>query len=104
MSDDIILSPGEGVAIYSIEEVVRLTGFTRHSLAVFCHQGFVLPVDGPHAPDDRWTFDDDALRLLRHLAQLHRAHGLDLDGLHVVGPLLAELEALRAEVRFLRRL
>jgi hypothetical protein len=54
-------------------------------------------------PDDRWTFDDDTLRLPRHLTQLPRAHGLDLDGWHVVRPLFAELEALRAEVRILRR-
>lgn len=103
MSDEPPVPPATGCTVYTIEEVVRHTGFSRHTLAVFCRQGFVLPVDGPHAPDDTWTFDDDALRLLRHLAQLHQYHGLDLDGLHVVGPLLAELEALRAEVRFLRR-
>lgn len=95
--------PDAGFTVYTIEEVVELTGFSRHMVAVFCRQGFVEPVDGPHTSDATWTFDDDALRLLRHLALLHRQHGLDLDGLHVIGPLLAELEALRAEVRMLRR-
>lgn len=103
MSDTNELQAGEGFTVYPIEEVVELTGFSRHTVAVFCRQGFVEPVDGPHTPDATWTFDDDALRLLRHLALLHRQHGLDLDGLHVVGPLLAELEALRMEVRALRR-
>lgn len=103
MSDTPPFDPDAGCTVYTIEEVVELTGFTRHTVAVFCRQGFVEPVDGPHTPDAAWTFDDDALRLLRHLALLHRQHGLDLDGLHVVGPLLAELEALRAEVRSLRR-
>ena len=103
MSDELPISTDPSCTVYTIEEVVRHTGFSRHTLAVFCRQGFVLPVHGPHAPDDDWTFDDDALRLLRHLAQLHQIHGLDLDGLRVVGPLLAELESLRAEVRILRR-
>jgi len=37
------------------------------------------------------------------LAQLHHRHGLDFDGLGMVGPILAELETFRTEVRFLRR-
>jgi len=103
MNEANAFGPAAGFTGYTIEEVVELTGFSRHTVAVFCRQGFVEPVDGSHTPDATWTFDDDALRLLRHLALLHQQHGLDLDGLHVVGPLLAELEALRAEVRVLRR-
>ncbi|MFI5358174.1 MAG: chaperone modulator CbpM [Opitutales bacterium] len=89
--------------LHPIEEVAQLTGFSRHTLVVFCRQGFVAPAAHHLPPDGEWTFDDDALRLLRHLAWLHQHHGLDLNGLRQVGPLLAELETLRAEVRFLRR-
>ena len=96
-------TPEEDDAHHAIEEVVKLTGFSRHTIAVFCRQGFVLPVDGKPAEEVEWTFDDDAVRMLRHLAQLHHRHGLDVDGLRLVGPLLAELEILRTEVRFLRR-
>lgn len=90
--------------LHSIEEVSELTGFSRHTLAVFCRQGFVAPADPGAGEVGTWEFDDDALRLLRHLALLHRTHGLDLEGLRLVGPLLAELESLRAELRFRRGL
>ena len=80
-----------------------MTGFSRHTIAIFCRQGFVAPAEERPDTEVEWTFDDDALRMLRHLAQLHHRHGLDLDGLRLVGPILAELEALRSEVRFLRR-
>lgn len=90
-------------SLHAIEEIVQVTGFSRHTIAVFCRQGFVAPVEGPPEAEVEWTFDDDALRVLRHLAQLHHRHGLDLDGLRLVGPILAELEMLRAEVRFLRQ-
>ncbi len=89
--------------LHAIEEVVNITGFSRHTIAIFCRQGFVAPVESPSVTDVEWTFDDDALRMLRYLAQLHQHHGLDLEGLGLVGPLIAELETLRSEVRFLRR-
>ncbi|MBP6506500.1 MAG: MerR family transcriptional regulator [Opitutaceae bacterium] len=94
---------GYVTSFHAIEEVAQLTGFSRHTIAIFCRQGFVAPAEGPPDTEVEWTFDDDALRMLRHLAQLHHRHGLDLDGLRLVGPLLAELETLRTEVRFLRR-
>ncbi|MCF7686950.1 MAG: MerR family transcriptional regulator [Cephaloticoccus sp.] len=97
------ITPEEDISYHAIEEVVKLTGFSRHTIAVFCRQGFVMPVDGEPAAEVEWTFDNDAVRVLRHLAQLHHQHGLDLDGLRLIGPLLAELEILRTEVRFLRR-
>jgi MerR family transcriptional regulator/heat shock protein HspR len=93
--------PGEWPR-HPIEDVARLTGFSRHTIAVFCRQGFIAPVGGDPAADAEWMFDDDTLRLLRGLARLHHRHGLDLEGLRLVGPLLAELDVLRAEVRFLR--
>jgi len=96
-------APDHGVSFHAIEEVVRATGFSRHTIAIFCRQGFVAPVEGPPDAAVEWTFDDDALRMLRHLAQLHHRHGLDLEGLRLVGPILAELDALRAEVRSLRQ-
>jgi MerR family transcriptional regulator/heat shock protein HspR len=96
-------APEPEVSLHAIEEVVQATGFSRHTIAIFCRQGFVTPVEGAPDPAVEWTFDDDALRMLRHLAQLHRRHGLDLEGLRLVGPILAELDALRAEVRSLRR-
>jgi len=96
-------APQNEHSLHAIEEVVSMTGFSRHTIAIFCRQGFVTPVERVPEGEIEWTFDDDALRMLRHLAQLHHRHGLDLEGLGLVGPLLAELETLRTEVRFLRR-
>lgn len=90
-------------ALHPMEEVARLTGLTRRTVALFCRAGVVAPADGGAGQNPAWLFDDDALRLLRLLARLHHRHGLDLAGLQLIGPLLAELERLRAEVRFHRR-
>jgi hypothetical protein len=105
MNEDPIQSASSDneTSLHAIEEIVRVTGFSRHTIAIFCRQGFVAPAEGPPDVEVEWTFDDDALRMLRHLAQLHQQHGLDVDGLRLVGPMLAELETLRSEVRFLRR-
>ena len=105
MNEDITHSnaPENEPYLHAIEEVVSITGFSRHTIAIFCRQGFVAPVEQATDTEVEWTFDDDALRMLRHLAQLHQRHGLDLEGLGLVGPILAELETLRTEVRFLRR-
>lgn len=96
-------APENEPSLHAIEEVVTITGFSRHTIAVFCRQGFVAPVERPSDAEMDWAFDDDAIRMLRHLAQLHHRHGLDLEGLGLVGPILAELETLRTEVRLLRR-
>ena len=105
MNEDIFqsASPENRASLHAIEEIVHITGFSRHTIAIFCRQGFVAPAEGPPDAEVEWAFDDDALRMLRNLAQLHHQHGLDVDGLRLVGPILAELETLRAEVRFLRR-
>lgn len=92
-----------GRQAHPFAEVLQLTGFSQATLVVFCRQGFVTPVAGGPEREEDWMFDNDALRLLRHLARLHQRHGLDLAGLQMVGAMLAELENLRAEVRFLRR-
>lgn len=90
-------------ALHPLEEVARLTGLTRRTVALFCRAGVVAPAGGGAGQNTAWLFDDDALRLLRLLARLHHRHGLDPAGLRLIGPLLAELERLRAEVRFHRR-
>jgi hypothetical protein len=85
-------------ALHSLEDVARATGFSRRTVALFCRAGFIVRA----GPEPAWLFDDDALHLLRLLARLHHQHGLDLAGLRLVGTLLAEVERLRAEVRFHR--
>lgn len=88
--------------LHPLEEVSQATGFSRRMVALLCREGFVAPAGDTVGAEAAWLFDDDALRLLRLLARLHHEHGLDLAGLRLVGPMLAELELLRAEVRFHR--
>ncbi len=86
---------------YSIETVVSLTQTPRHQIAVYCRHGLIAPVNEPER--EGWRFDHETIRVLRRIGTLRTNYALNLDGLCAVAELLKELEALRAEVRFLRR-
>ena len=95
-----LFEPG-GEVRYSIETVVTLTQTPRHRIAVYCRHGLIAPVTEPER--DGWWFDHETIRVLRRIETLRNDYELNLAGVCAVAELLAELEALRAEVRFLRR-
>jgi DNA-binding transcriptional MerR regulator len=88
-------------AIYPIEAVVQFTRAPRHQIAVYCRHGLIAPATLPER--DGWWFDEEAIRVLRQIECLRVDYGMNLAGLRVMAGLVREVEALREEVRHLRR-
>lgn len=86
--------------VYSIETVAHLTQTPRHLIAVYCRHGLIAPIAPPE--HGGWWFDDEAIRVLRHVQRLRDALRLELPALRVVIELQREIDRLGEEVRFLR--
>ncbi len=82
-------------ALHSMDTVVRLTGTERRKIVFYCRQGLVQPAQG-------WLFDEEAIRLLRHLETLRREHRMNWAAIRMVATLMREVESLRRELRFRR--
>ena len=94
-----IFEPG-AESVYTLEAFVRITGLPRRSILVYCRSGLLRPhgdtnTDGLH-------FDDECVRAVRQIELLREHHGISLNGVKIIFDLLHELEATRAELRFLR--
>lgn len=87
-------------AIHPIDEVARFTHVPRHTIAIYCRWGLIAPAGDPDI--NGWFFNDDAIRTLRRIEYLRQERGVNLAGIRLVFELLAEVERLREEVRFLR--
>ena len=88
--------------IYSIEEAARLAQVPRRLIAVYFSHGLVSPAADPDIGG--WYFDDEGIRRLRQIERLRNSLGMSLMAVKVVLELGHEVERLRQEVRFLRRL
>lgn len=87
--------------VYTIEETARLAHVPRHRIAIYYKYGLVSPTTAPET--DGWFFNDEAIRILRHIEYLRAACGLNVAGIKLVLELMREVEALTEEVRFLQR-
>ena len=87
---------------YSIEETARLAQVPRRLIAVYFRFGLVSPAADPDIGG--WCFDDEGIRTLRQIERLRNSLGMNLAAVKVVLELTREVERLRQEVRFLRRL
>lgn len=87
-------------ALHSIEEIAHITQVPRHTIAIYCRCGLLAPVGDPEVHG--WFFDTDALRMLQQIEHLRRDRGVNLAGIRMVLELAAEVERLRAELRFVR--
>jgi DNA-binding transcriptional MerR regulator len=88
--------------IYSIEEAARLAQVPRRLIAVYFRHGLVSPATDPDIGG--WYFNDEGIRTLRQIERLRNSLGMSLMAVKVVLELGHEVERLRQEVRFLRRL
>ncbi len=88
--------------VYSIEAAARITQVPRRAIAVYCRYGLVSPSSDPRR--EGWFFNDEGIRRLRHIQRLRTQFGLNLPGLWMIFGLMREVENLREEMRFLRRL
>ncbi len=89
-------------ARYTLEEAARLTHLPRRQIVLYCQDGLVAPVGAPEAGG--WTFNDEGLRRLRRLAELHRTYQLSLPALRLIVELQDQVERLQQELRFWRTL
>ena len=88
--------------VYSIEEAARLAQLPRRLIVVYSRHGLVSPAVDPDLSG--WYFDDEGIRTLRRIERLRSSLGMSLMAVKLVLELGQEVERLRQEVRFLRRL
>lgn len=85
---------------YSLDATAHLAGVSRRTILIYCRAGLVRPIVQP--PYGVMEFTEEAIYTVRRIEYLRTLHGLDLAWLKALFDLLAEVERLRAEVRFLR--
>lgn len=87
--------------LYSLEVAAHLAGIPRRSLLVYCRIGMVRPVCQP--PYGVMAFTEEAIHAVRRIERVRVVHSSDLALLKFTFDLLAEVERLKLEVRFLRQ-
>lgn len=86
--------------LYSLEAAAHLAGVSRRSVLIYCRAGLVRPVF--QEPYGVLAFTEEAIHTIRRIKQLRTEGGFDLAGIKTVFDLVAEVERLRAELRFWR--
>ncbi|MDB6024899.1 MAG: MerR family transcriptional regulator [Verrucomicrobiales bacterium] len=87
--------------VYTIDMAARLAQVPRRIILLCCKHGLISPLVGP--VDGGCYFDDEAVRTLRRIEFLRRTYGINFRGTRMILELLAEVEDLRDELRFLRQ-
>jgi len=85
---------------YSLETTAHLAGVPRRTLLIYCRAGLVQPVVQPQY--GMLEFTEEAVYTVRRIEHLRTVHGLTLAWIKTLFELSAEVDRLRAEVRFLR--
>ena len=86
--------------VYSLEEVAELVPVSRRWIALYCRHGVIAPLKP--AAEEAWSFNEEALRLLRQAEYLRTVHGLNVSAIRMMFDLRDEVERLRRELRFWR--
>ncbi len=86
---------------YSLEAAVHLTGVSRRNILVYCKSGLVRPAEEEYGA---MSFDEQAIYAIRKIEYLRSALGINMAGIKLIFDLMNEMEQLKAEMRFLRRL
>ena len=92
--------PLEPTTTYTLEMVASITRIPADEIVIYYRSG-VIP-EPETTEDSQILFDESAIHQLRQVAQLLSDYQLNHSGLEMVSSLWREIEALRAEVRFLR--
>jgi DNA-binding transcriptional MerR regulator len=88
-------------AVYTLEAAERLAHVPRRLIAVYYKHGLVSPVVDP--ANGGFYFNDEGIRVLRHIEYLKTSCGINLAGVKMILALMREAERLHAEARFLRK-
>ncbi len=87
-------------ALYGLDAAAELAGVSRRALLVYCRAGLVHPVF--ESESGVMAFTEEAIQATRQIERLRALRSDDLTWVKMLFELLDEVEALRAEVRFLR--
>jgi DNA-binding transcriptional MerR regulator len=79
-------------ALYSIETTAQLAGVPRRAILVYCKRRLISPVID--AADRGYSFDREAIRVVRQIEALRAICGDDLAGIKIILELTSELERL----------
>ncbi len=88
-------------SVHTIEVAARLAQVPRRLIVLYSKHGLVAPVE--HSATGDWYFDDEAIRVVRHIERLRSTCGLNLAGIKLFISLTEEVERLRTELRFHRQ-
>lgn len=86
--------------LYTLDATAALAGVSRRSILIYCRVGLVRPIVQP--PYGMMVFTEEAIYTVRQVEHLRAIHRIDLGLLKTIFELRAEVEHLRAELRFLR--
>ena len=86
--------------LYSLDATAHLARVSRRSVLIYCRAGLVRPVFQP--PYGVMVFTEEAIYTVRRIEEMRAAHGLNVEWIKSMFTLMAEVERLRAEVRFFR--
>ena len=95
----VVFQPAPG-ARYSLSAAAHLAGVPRRTLLIYCRAGLVQPELQP--PYGMMTFTEEAILTVRHIERARAGYGLDPAWVRVLRELGAQVERLRAELRFWR--
>jgi len=86
--------------LYPLETAARLAGVERRTVLVYCRHGMIRAIH--REPGDPGYFTDESVLAIRRLEQLRATHDINMAGLRIIADLLRRVDALEAELRFLR--
>jgi DNA-binding transcriptional MerR regulator len=86
--------------LYSLDVAAQLAGVSRRAILIYCRAGLVRSSFQP--PYGIMTFTEEAIHTVRRIEHVRINHSADITLLKTLFGLLAEVEQLRSEIRFLR--
>ena len=69
-------------ALYTLEATARLSQLPRRLIVIYCKHGLVSPVMDPACSG--WSFNDEAIRILRRIEYLRDTCGLSLVSIRLI--------------------
>ena len=94
-ADAIQLFEPDPNAVYTIEAAENIAHVPRRLIALYYKHGLVSPVVDPCCGG--FYFNDEGIRRLRQIENLHSARSINLTGIRMILDLLDEVERLRKE-------
>lgn len=100
--EELALFQPEPGAVYSLETTACYAGVTRRTVLIYWKHGMVRPLD--LFPDEAPLFTDESIQRIRRIEFLRRTHGINLASVKIILNLSLEVERLREELNFLRKI